>query len=597
MSTDSVPNVLQGEEPAIQWRKVHPLTPLTQTWGAFVAVVAFIIYQLDNFGDIKGLSQMVNYTGWGMVLLIGTVVLLALLLVLALFAWLSWRFTQYAVTDESVLFRKGVIFKTERHMRLNRVQAVDVIAPLVPRLFGLAKLHIDSAGDGDSKIDIAFLSAAQCQDLRSEVLAKAAGLKRQESVSTGTIAAGDSIAAAGSLAEGGSRSEDPATGAGAKARGAGAVKGFVSGIGRAGAVGDLPVGFGQAPEVQLYKIPTTMLIESLLRSISNWVMLAIIPIVIVGTLMPAILMVIEGEVTSFWAGIWAVPQTLIVAGGTIFGLGTGIFAQINRVWDFTAAISPDGIRLRHGLTTHDSQTIPPGRVHAVVLRQPFLWRKKDWWKVEMTLAGYQGASGDSGGNTQSNILLPVGTRQQALHALWMMERDLGAVTDAHGNEIGTAGTELLDTLMYGSGPAEGLFPASPRSKWLDWITWKRNAAVLTSTMVMIRSGRITRSVSFVPHARVQSVAVMQGPLQRKLDVASVHLHLVPGLVPTSIDHQEPATALQLWKLQVSRSDIARDKEGPEEWMRRVTSEMVDSVSDGTESTASAIHSVTNGTEN
>ena len=41
---------------------------------------------------------------------------------------------------------------------------------------------------------------------------------------------------------------------------------------------------------------------------------------------------------------------------------------------FTVRVSPDGLRLRHGLPEHRAQTVPPGRVQAVSLVQPLLWR-------------------------------------------------------------------------------------------------------------------------------------------------------------------------------------------------------------------------------
>lgn len=528
------------------WRKVHPLTPLAQVWGALVVLVAVIFSQLDSIRDVSQAMSAIRAEGEVLLALLFSLLgIVVLLLLLVLFAYLSWRFTAYAVTDEAVLFRRGIIFKNERHMRLNRIQAVDVIAPLVPRLLGLAKLRVDSAGASGSQIDIMYLQASQAQALRTEILTKASGQKttfNPETQTTSPLPNGTKI----------------------------------TGIGEAGIVGALPSASGEAAETKLYEVSTAMLVGSILRSVSTWFTVLLIPLLLVLGLIPAIAIYLSGDADSFVAALLIAPQAILGVIGGVIATVASVIRKVNEGWNFTAAASADGIRLRHGLTTHDSQTIPPGRVHAVVLKQPLLWRGKDWWRVELTMAGYQGNSegnGNNKGKTSSHVMLPVGTRAQALQALWMMEHDLGSVTDLNGIEIGTAGTNLLEVMMYGSGPAPGIFTASPKAHWFDWITWNRKAAVLTTTMVMIRDGRITRRVSFVPHCRMQSVALRQGPLQRALGMSNVKLHLVPGIVPTTVYHLPNASAQSLWELQVSHADMAREKEPPAAWLERVTSNL------------------------
>ena len=45
-----------------------------------------------------------------------------------------------------------------------------------------------------------------------------------------------------------------------------------------------------------------------------------------------------------------------------------------------------------------------------------------------------------------------------------------------------------------------------------------------------RSGRVTRRLTVIPHARTQSVRLTQGPWERSLDLASVHVDSTPGPV-------------------------------------------------------------------
>ncbi len=59
----------------------------------------------------------------------------------------AWRMTSYAVDDESVHLRTGVLFRQQRKARLDRLQAVDVVQPLLARFFGLAELKLEVAGE------------------------------------------------------------------------------------------------------------------------------------------------------------------------------------------------------------------------------------------------------------------------------------------------------------------------------------------------------------------------------------------------------------------------------------------------------------------
>ena len=58
------------------------------------------------------------------------------------------------------------------------------------------------------------------------------------------------------------------------------------------------------------------------------------------------------------------------------------------------------------------------------------------------------------------------------------------------------------------------------------------AAGATDRLVVSREGWLTRRTHAAPHARVQSVRVTQGPWQRRLGLADLHLDSPPG--PTRV---------------------------------------------------------------
>ena len=85
-----------------------------------------------------------------------------------------------------------------------------------------------------------------------------------------------------------------------------------------------------------------------------------------------------------------------------------VWRRLSTLWDFTITESPDGLRVRHGLPSTSRQTIPPGRVQAVVVHQPLAWRRFGWAQVRMNVAGYAGNA-----NTKSTMLLPVADLEYA----------------------------------------------------------------------------------------------------------------------------------------------------------------------------------------
>ena len=79
------------------------------------------------------------------------------------------------------------------------------------------------------------------------------------------------------------------------------------------------------------------------------------------------------------------PRALpgLLAGLGPVGLGTGglVVRRLLSEYGFTVAESPDGLRLRHGLLETRAQTVPLGRVQAVRVLEPLLWRRRGWVRV------------------------------------------------------------------------------------------------------------------------------------------------------------------------------------------------------------------------
>jgi putative membrane protein len=487
----SAPDVeTESDEDVTGWRRMHPVTPALKGWKVLVAVLAIGWFQIGE--NLKQAIDLMHGTAF--LALIGSIVLVGL--IGFGYSAIAWRVTRFAVTDEAVHLRTGILFRQQRQARLDRLQAVDVVQPLLARLVGLAELKLEVAGGSGSAVSLAFLREAEAEALRAELLALAAGLRRPAAA---TAEVADAEAAP--------------------------------------AVPSLPQAFEVAPERQVYELPMGRLVAATLRS----------------GVVPVLLLLIAGAITLGIVSRDISAAFVLVA--PLFGGITFVWSRINQGANFRAAISPDGIRLRHGLTEARAQTVPPGRVQAIRLRQGPLWRGRDWWRVEINVAGY--GQGDQ--QQRDTVLHPVATRGEAMTALWLVLPDLGVAEPA----------ALIDAALSGKDTDGGFTAAPRRARWVDPVGWRRHGVFVTERALVTRSGRIWRSVDVVPHERTQSLGLAQGPVQRRLGLASFVLHSTPGPVAPRVEHLDAGVAAALLDEQAERARNARATATPEQWMRAV----------------------------
>ena len=165
------------------WHRVHPVSPIINAWQVIAALVAIITYRgvsayssgaPSGWEILNGIAEAFHLRG---VLMATVAVVIAVLVVSGLYSWLQWRATAYAVDGGAVWFRSGIVFRTNRHARLDRIQSVDIHLPLLGRILGLGRLSIEVAGGAGSSFTIGFLRATELDELRAHILALAAGLE------------------------------------------------------------------------------------------------------------------------------------------------------------------------------------------------------------------------------------------------------------------------------------------------------------------------------------------------------------------------------------------------------------------------------------
>ncbi|MCK9898340.1 PH domain-containing protein [Frankia sp. AgB32] len=426
--------------------RLHPLTPFLRGWviiAAFVATVG------------RDLATDITARAFGLTMIF-------LVPAAGTYGYCAWRFTRYRIERDGLRLDTGVLVRRTRYVRLDRLQSVDILQPLVARMTGLAILRLDLAGrerrehrerhdadGGDSGSDLRYLSIGHARRLRAELLATATGQ-------------------ASDLAE--------------------------------------------APHHRLAEVPPRRLIAAIALSPAPWVAL-------------------------FGAAAIAVPSLLT---GTLAGV-LGAIPLLGWLWHRTVRVfatgyphilseSPNGLRIDSGLLGRAHATIPPGRVQAISIRGPLLWRPFGWVTVRMNVAG----SGPS-------VLLPVARRADAL--------------------------ALVRALLPGVDVAAVHLTRPPRrAVALAPLHWRALACGADEQVFVSQHGLLHRHLDVIPHGKVQSIRLVANPLARLLRLADVHLDTTGGPVRVKAAQRDGQEALRLVGGQAERSRPSRDCSLPDRWL-------------------------------
>jgi putative membrane protein len=267
------------------------------------------------------------------------------------------------------------------------------------------------------------------------------------------------------------------------------------------------------------------------------------------------------------AGVRSVGPLALAGIPALLPVAIGI--AVNRVKEllthgnFHLADAGTAVRVQEGLTDLRATTIPFHRIQALELVQPLWWRPLGWWRIRVNVAGAGGA-GDGEGQHETT-LLPVGTLDDARLVLSVVAPGVPAAA--------------WDGAVLGDGPDPAWHGQSARARWLDPLSWRRNAWADVASAVLLRTGRLTRRAVAVPHARIQSLSVRQGWLESRLGLATVHVVPAPGPVSPVLAHLDTAHA-EIFLAEVSerarsarrrsepaRAPLAPDPSGLVDWTR------------------------------
>lgn len=232
---------------------------------------------------------------------------------------------------------------------------------------------------------------------------------------------------------------------------------------------------------------------------------------------------------------------LLVGGAALLALGLGVGRPRGTVWvllgvycigfaliygakrivsDYSLAVSDTGrgFRLRAGMLQTTEETIRPGRIQAVRLVEPLLWRPFGWCRLDVDVAGSRSRRENEVQRGRLRSVVPVGTLDEARSVLDRLLPDLPRPT----------------------------LTAPARARWKSPLAFHNLSWGSGGDAVVATGGRLRRETNWVPLAKVQSVRWMQGPLQRRLDLATVRLDTAGRSIHTALkDRAADEAAAQL----------------------------------------------------
>ncbi|BCJ50877.1 hypothetical protein Asp14428_23520 [Actinoplanes sp. NBRC 14428] len=432
-----------GAEPR---KRLHPLSPLLNGAKSIAVIVAALSWQTLSQVGLERFALVVG----------------VLAVAVVIFSVVGWLNTGYHVVGRELRIQDGLLWRRNRAIPLDRLQAVELRRPLLAQLTGLAELRLEVVGGSKTEAPLAYLTVREAAALRERLLALAGRTPGSDPAAAGPAAAAPAL------------------------------------------------------ERPLFRVSNRDLLISQLLTPQAF----LLPI---GVAFVVMQFVLEGS----WTFV-GIASTVTAMAGVVLQPARRVLQD----WDFRLARDPDGrLAVRYGLVETRSQIVPLHRVQSIGVTWPLLWRVQRWLHLRLDIAGYAGPQ--SGDGKRSDRLLPVGAFEAGRLLVWEV---------LPGVDLATLAT----------------VPPPSRARWLHPFTFRTMGIGMTPEVFVARSGLLTREMTLLPYARLQSVRVIQGPIQRLLGLASVYADTAGGRSGIAEDRD----LHEAWWLAEQLSGRARAARGP-----------------------------------
>lgn len=229
---------------------------------------------------------------------------------------------------------------------------------------------------------------------------------------------------------------------------------------------------------------------------------------------------VGGRAAEMWPAVFVVTAVMLLTLGPAAALAFGPFAasvpvlmglaEAERLYGFTLREVSGGLQISRGLFNEMHQRVALDRIQAVAVVEPLVWRPFRRARLVVDVAGYRG--GEQNERRHASVLLPIAPLPMVMTVLQHVQPGLS-----------------LDALPHIGTP--------PASRWRAPVRWRGYSVAWTSRHAVMRRGLLRRRTDIVPHVKVQSLRVTQGPWQHALGLATLHVDTAGGEIGARALHR------------------------------------------------------------
>ena len=408
--------------------------------------------------------------------------------------YLRWRKLEYRVGAHELRIDSGLLSRTSRAIPFDRVTDVDLEQGPLHRLFGLARVKLETGGSGGGKEEEGVLHTIS--------LARAEALREHVRVRKGLAPAASAAAA-------------------------------------------------EIEGQPLFAMDSKRVLTAGLFNFS----LAVIAGLFGVTQTMGDALGFDPFERQFWIDMFARSGPLrelimahrigaAVAGSillVLLGFGTGIARTLLREHGFRLDRTETGFRRRRGLLTLTDVSIPAKRVQAAILGNGPVRRRFGWWDLKLQSLAQDGGKGD-------HVVAPL-AREPEAGAILSSLRWPAAPSAAWQRVSKAYLTSFIGILIPASlltvaalpflGPVGLLWLAGAAlAIGMRWLDWKRARYALDQDSLFVERGWWRHRRNILPRAKIQSIDIAESWWSRLFGICTLRLGVAGG--SGFSDHHVPA---------------------------------------------------------
>ena len=229
-------------------------------------------------------------------------------------------------------------------------------------------------------------------------------------------------------------------------------------------------------------------------------------------------------------------QYIAVIGGAIvlvvLGIATGMIRTLLRDYGFRLDRTETGLRRRRGLLTLTDVTVPAHRVQAAIVASGPVRRAFAWCELKLQSLAMDGAKGD-------HVVAPLAHPEEATAILGSLGWPAAPSTGSWSNVSFAYVTSLAALLTPPALVAVvvGLLVQPLVSIWAAgavvavgarWLGWRQTRYSLSNDALFVEQGWWRRRRSILPTRNIQSIDITQSAWARAFGICTLHLGVAGG---------------------------------------------------------------------